>query len=195
MALQLRDIFAKSFPTVSAKPRQRLSSVQKNLSAVELTAYILATVEGDSPEDDVKDTSNFMKLLTAWKKAAAHKITPCLLVFAAIANIQPDDQFDALNAVFLQVSDTNSPGLVWTQEKYTGAMDKTPELKELLTTPFMLQVTCQFDLFSLLRDLLFLTYTIHSLHKNAKNNNRLSVKFFRNWIPRSARSVTSRAHW
>jgi hypothetical protein len=129
--VHLRDLFTQTFSAVATSPRSRFPST--SLTGFEKLVYTVSTSSKESSREANLDR------IAEWKKELQNTgdqaLNAGLCVLAALADLAPLEHMDAIRSLSVKAA-----SVVWNSEKYEKAFKKNPELNELITTPFMLQV-------------------------------------------------------
>lgn len=147
VALQLRDLFARDYPSIITEPRARKKLSEKGLPWFARVVYDACTV----PSSEMQDDAEFEKRFNEWHKAIAlfpeldDSTVSAFSVLSALVQLDGKDHVRSL-----QVMTSKAASNIWTPSRYKATFSDVPELNELTSTPFMLQVRIIIAAFSFL---------------------------------------------
>ncbi len=141
VALKFRDEFTRAFPLSLTPPRIRRAVSEVHLTGFARTVYGVCTI-GASEESTESD---FISMLKEWQirlKGAVsdedfkESVAMAFAVLAATAGLNTMEY----HANVQDLITTAEKQEAWIAPKYRAEFNQVPELKELISTPFMLQV-------------------------------------------------------
>lgn len=135
-AIQLRNLFCRTFRTLSAEPRRRIKNI--GLVGFEAAMYDVCTVEAENKDDKNKVKRSLELWKRSLKGAGSDLYLTCgLAVLATLSGLETSTHLDAVKSVYAAAED------LWAPDEYEAEFRKTPELVDLTSTPFMLQIISQ----------------------------------------------------
>ncbi len=146
VALKFRDEFTRTFPLSLTPPRIRRAVPEVHLTGFARTVYAICTV---GASEEIPE-SGFVGMLESWKKGLKGTLSEedfkesaamAFAVLAATAGLNTAEYLPSVLALVAAAVKEDS----WTVPKFVAEFNQVPELKELISTPFMLQVRSLLD--------------------------------------------------